>query len=359
MRQKFAKLSRGNLNISRRLEIKYDIDALLKRYHKSDFRSEANEKELETLLKKYGSELFDDLMKRLDKWEESEHEGLFWILSYLGNDELIGKLWYYIGKSKKTFKPRLVALSLLKEMGQDIVSEMHNLQSTALDITGLESIMSESIHFMLDAVQNAKGSDQIQNIFFQLEEIQEQSVGGEEFLQFLIDATFDRRDQRAADFLLAMSLILSAKNIRDKARANYQKLRFKGIEPLSPYIQVLTENRLHKIYFTSDAEEELYQLSLAWQRENDLVQVYTFLLDSERILDFFVTQNISRNRFEKEFCSEPIKSSADVKEISFESLVQMLNKYYHCLRSRENNLPGPLNRFSHILDDTLTQAANH
>lgn len=353
MRRNKKQSSRGNSKISRRLEIKYDIDALLKRYRIAEFRAEEGEKELDRLQKKYGSELYDDLLKRLDQWDEDEHEGLFWILSYLGNDELIEKLWYYIGKSHRIFKPRLVALSLLQELGEDIQPELLSLQTTPLNLTDLESIMTESIQFMLDAVQNARGSDQIQTILFQLEEMKEHSVGGEEFLHFLIDATFDEKDARAADFLLAMSLILSGKSVREKARANFQKLRLIGIEPASPYIQALVNNNLYKVYHTTDNQGDIFQLTLAWERENDLVQVFVFLMDDDDILDFFVTQNISKNRFEKEFYNELLKAGAKIRQLDQEETTEIINQYLAETLSNTDSPPGTLARFSHVLETAL------
>ncbi len=354
MRQNIVKSLRGDSKISRRLEIKYDVDALLRRYKDPNFRSVEGEKELDKLVKKYGAEFFDDLIKRLDQWDESEHEGLFWILSYVGTDPLVDKLWSFVNRPKNSFKPRLVALSLLKEMGQDIAPELHNLQQDLpLDFNNLESIMSESINFMLDALQNAKGSDQVQNIVFQLEEMQAQSIGGDEFMHFLIDSTFEKKDQRAADFLLAMSLILPAKDVREKARKSCQKLRLKGIEPVSPYIKALEENRLYKIYYTTDLEENLSQLSIAWSRENELIQVFVFLFSAEQVIDFFVTQNISKGRFEKEFYSELIKADATVQELDLSAGAKICHHYLNHPSINQPDTFQTFRRFSHVLEHTL------
>ncbi|OQY29008.1 MAG: hypothetical protein B6244_05565 [Candidatus Cloacimonetes bacterium 4572_55] len=357
MKRKYMKSSRRSSKISRRLEIKYDIDGLLKWRRLPEFRLQEGEKELDKLFKKYGNELFDDIIKRMDEWEKSEHTALLWILSYLGNEKLIEKLWGYLERPKKSFKPRLTALSLLQDMGEDIHQELKNIQNISLDVDKLESIMSESIHIMLDTLHTAKGSDQIQNILFQLYEMKEESFGGEEFLHFLIDATSDRMDERSADFLLAMSLVLPIENVRRKAKEHFQKLRFKGYEPTSPYVLALEQNRLFKVYYEREKEGNTTQLSLAWERENDLLQVYVFLLDSTDILDFFVTQNISKNRFEKEFFQDIEESKSTVMEFPTESAVHLIKEYFSPVNTQKQNLPESLFRFSHVLQSTIDDIA--
>lgn len=355
MNRKLASSKPERRKISRRLEIKYDIDALIVLYrNKRGFRYEQGERELDKLLKKYGDELYDDLLKRLDNWDGFQQESLFWMLNYLGDDALVRKLYAYSADPTKNFKSRLIALSLLRDLGQDIQSEVAALH-TSFDLDDLQSLMSESIHYMLDRLQEAKGSDEIQNILFQLEELKDSSIGGEDFLHFIIEATFARNDPAAADFLRAMSIILPTKTTREKARVCFQKLRLKGIQPRSEYLDSLSENRLYKAFLARIAGDPIAQLTLGWERENDLVQAYVFLIEDQQFTDFFVTQNMSKTRFDKEFHKEVTKVGAEIIDLTPEDSNSELNDILLPLIEKKSEAPQLYYRFQHMLEPFLSE----
>jgi len=291
-------------NVTDRLFVKIEIDALEKAFRDGKRSAESVERMFGDLLDRFDEEDIEaELLRRLRIMELGEDPTpTIWALGEIADEDTVSELWNIVRSPDVPLHVKSVALVVLENEGEDIAPADAMLPLSSVDPEESEGMLRQSLSEITRMVVTARGSDELMQIISTIEGMRKMVPGGDEVFFHIIDLLLEQGDQHAATFLYALSTLSSSRELQNAARDALHFLEEQGVVADSALIRALEDSGLYRAYASDESVlQDQQQIFGAWEREENKLQALMFLIDFREwggaIKDFFPTRNVTRREF--------------------------------------------------------------
>ncbi|MFH1006616.1 MAG: hypothetical protein V1800_03825 [Candidatus Latescibacterota bacterium] len=267
-------------NVNYRLLVRSKLNTLLDHVEHGQRTDDDADEELDALLDQYPKEVKAELFSRLDKWSSGCEGAILWALGVIVEEEDKSRLWAIVHSPEKALGAKMVALSLLEGLGEEIDMKHPLIALGPGDQDAADAILERTLDRIIEDVKAVGGADELQELMLLVDEIREQTVDGVGVFLHFIQSCTERATSGVADFLLAFSEMASDKQVRAEAARALEELKRKGVEPQNRFAKAIQQNVFHKAYASDlnvlGAQQQLF---MTWELERGKIQAFSFLID--------------------------------------------------------------------------------
>ncbi len=332
---------------------------LLRRQH-----GELDEDEFITSIQKLSGEVsreavLQTLLGLLDKSSNEQKDALMIAIPKLGNADTIKYLWQLVRRSKASIGTKMTALVILRQMGEEVnlddPSEYFSWRDVKnADLTEVENLAHFGMPALIKEIQQARDTDELENMMLQMERIHAQA-GGEAVALAEIESLIEMSDSGAADMLLAISATTPRPKVREAARTGLLKLAGQKVFPQAEVVKSLTNERFYAAYSTDPAHPWQQGVIIASERSKNNIQALVFLRDfgspwKGAIKDVFPTHMLTPQQFQRDLINEPNREGVEYRRVPYARARQFI---LDALKANERNrvkLPKEFEEFRHLLE---------
>ena len=360
-KQKAKNKSKAPDNVSYRLLVKSELDKLFVQHELGKWSDEEADERLDALLDPYFDDVKADLFRRLDQWSPDHQVAMFWALEAVVDEEDKDRLWAVVHSPEKELGAKMVALTLLQGLGEEIDMKHPPIVLGPGDEDAADAILERMLDRFLKDMKRVGGADELQGMMLVVDELRERMIDGDGVLFHFIESCAQRATSGAADFLLALSEMASDKEVRTEARSALRQLKRKGVEPKSRFAKAIQKNVFYKAYASDlNVIGEQQQLFMTWELERGKIQTFSFLMDlfeeEGAIKSFFALQGMGKREF-LGLIRESKEHGVPMEEVSFVEARAIVEDAMEASRQEEVAFPEDFVRYRRLVEKRILNVA--
>ncbi|MCK5327991.1 MAG: hypothetical protein KAR36_05255 [Candidatus Latescibacteria bacterium] len=356
-KQKTKKKPKASDNVSYRLLVKSELDTLFVQYELGKWSDEEADERLDDLLDPYFDDVKADLFRRLDQWSPDHQVAMFWALEAVVEEEDKDRLWAVVHSPEKALGAKMVALTLLQGLGEEIDMKHPPIVLSPGDEDAADAILERTLDRILEDMKRVGGADELQEMMLVVDDIREQTLDGVGVFFHFIESCTQRATAGASDFLLALSEMASDPEVRAEAERALSALKRQGVEPKSRFAKAIQKDVFYKAYASDlnviGVQQQLFML---WELERGKIQVFSFLMDlfetEGAIVLFCALQGMGKREFAG-LMRESKEHGVPMEEVSFVEARAIVEDAMEANRQEEAPFPEDFERYRRLVEKRI------
>ena len=315
---------------------------------------------IQALMQELGQEaILNALIGLLENAGNERKDALMVAIPRLGNKQTVGHLWHLVRRSKMSIGAKMTALVILKQMGEDVNLDDPGEYLSWRDIKQADvSEIADMGRFGMQAIikelQKLDNADEVEALMMRFEEMMTKT-GGQAIPIAIIEDLIAMNNSDAADMLAAITATTTHQEIRETARKGLLKLAGYKVFPQSEIIKSLRDERFYAAYSSDPAHPWQQQVSIVFERGQNLIQALVFLLDfghpwNGAIKDFFPTQGMTPNQFQREFINKANRQGVEQRKVPYARARQFVLDALEANHKNRIKLPPEFDKFRHWVE---------
>lgn len=332
------------------------LDAIFTRRERDELDDDGCVDEISTLMAELGRKpVMDALVKKLETVSDAERDALMAVIPKLGDEETIAHLWRIVRRSKMSAGIKITALTILKQMGEDVDLSDPGMYFSRRDVSfadlaEVERMGRHSLRMLIKELQRARSIGEIEGLMDMFDRPVAET-GNEALLLAVTEGLGTMEEAGAADMLLAIVHTTARPKVRRAARNALLKLAGHGVFPQSPLIKRFSEEQFYAAYCTDPTQPWQQQVVMAWEWPGDITQAIVFLLDfgfpwRGSIKDMFVTRYISKRELQRDLIDKGIEQ----RRVPFARARQSILDALEANRRYRVRLPPEYDQFRQLIE---------
>ncbi|RMH72359.1 MAG: hypothetical protein D6675_04620 [Gemmatimonadetes bacterium] len=314
--------------------------------------------ELEALFKEYPAQVLNQLVKRLNTEDSDEERWVAWAFIHLGKayEGPVKKLTSVLKSKKKPFKSRMLAMTLLQQLGADVdFSHVQLTQDTESAAHVTMELLDDKIEEWLVRIAHAEFADQVIDIIFDLDDTLATMGDTETIPTGIITRLSELSAPEAVSLLQAIAFVSRSNRLAKKAERALERLQSKVLRAIPPCVTALDGPQFYRAYATDPIAGEPETLIFSWRTEGKNLMAFVFLLDvlpsnDVTVSDFFATRSVSIKEFKVDFLKKGMQKGVTFHDMQFISGQRLLKKALQGNKTYRKALPKLYRRYAHLIE---------
>jgi hypothetical protein len=343
------------------------LDALFERHGRGELSDDGLYAEVRTLIADVGEHsVIDSLVKRMEGTPEGERAALMMVVERLKSPGVVSYLWQQVKKpGALSLDAKLTALVVLKTMGEDVDMQdpsryFSPREIKATDLRSAEKMFSMGWRGMARSLRGARDAADVEATMHLINSMPENSVDGNGVIFSMIEDALREGSDLEADFLYALAQTTPDQKVRKSAEQALDKLARRGIQPVTPAILALGQDRFYAAYVSDPGNPWQQSVIVAWERAGGVIQALMFLLDFGRpwngaIKDVFPTAGLTPAEFQRELIDKTNRGlqqegTRGLLRVRLAHAQQIITAAVEANRKNRVPLPKDFNEFNHLIE---------
>lgn len=339
------------------------MDALFDRHASGALTLEGLQTETTALMAEAGHRpVLDALVKRMEGTPEAGRETLMTLVERLRRPEVIDYLWQQVKKpGALSVKAKTTALVILKGMGEEVdISDLGRYFSARdfkpSSLQSVEEMARMGLRGLARHLRGARDPVEVERLMLDINRMPENAADDENILQELVISAEAENNDLGADFLLAMARATPYPRVREAAEAALARLESKGIQPVTPVILNMGQDKFFAAYMTDPDHPWQQSVNVAWERAPGVVQGLVFLLDfglpwRGAIKDAFATRAMTPEAYYNYFVTKSEKTMGErVYRVSLARAQAAIAAALEANRQNKVALPKEYHEVRHLVE---------